>query len=221
MLRLLQMLSFAFCASLAAPVLATPATPFEVLGYDLGRNVGIVIDGTSRTVATALFYERVDGVTGTSFCTDLLQTISRGTYYDFVAIDPATAESEGFAAAPPPRKFVFAAEISGAWSNNIDALASSLGVLKVDAITGVQVAIWEAVYGDEFSVSSMTDAAWKVYQHVIHIDYAGYGNTLLFYSPTRQDQLFTPPVPEPSAMLAFSVGALLVGRALLRRRHEA
>jgi hypothetical protein len=219
-MRLLQMLLFSVGLLAAAPSLATP-TIFEVTGYDLGRTVGITLDGASRTVATALFYERVDGVAGTSFCADLLQTISRGTYYDFVAIDPTAAESEGFAAAPPPREFAFAARIASAWSNDIDALAASLGVLKVDAITGVQVAIWEAVYGGAFSVTSMSDAAWKVYEYVSAADYSGYGDTLLYYSPTRQDQLFTPPVPEPSAMLAFGVGALLVGRSLLRRRQQA
>jgi hypothetical protein len=44
---------------------------------------------------------------------------------------------------------------------------------------------------------------------------------MLYHSRTRQDQLFTPPVPEPSALFVFGAGALLVGHALVRRRRQA
>jgi len=67
----------------------------------------------------------------------------------------------------------------------------------------------------------MSAGAWSVYQRVLGFNYAGYGNTLLYHSRYRQDQLFTPPVPEPSAMFVFGAGALLVGRTLLRRRKQA
>lgn len=219
MLRLLQTLTLSAVLLTAAPSFAVS---FTVLGWDLGQTVGVEFNGTSRSVATALFRESVDGVLGTSFCTDLLQTISTGTYTDFVAYDPAVADGmPSLDDPPPPRQFVFAAQISNAWSNNIDALASSLGVLKVDAITGVQVAIWEAVYGDAFSVTSMSTGAQKAFDYVSGLSYGSYGQTLLYFSPTRQDQLFSPPVPEPSAMLVFGAGALLVGRSLMRRRQQA
>jgi hypothetical protein len=219
MKRLLQMLMLTAVLLVAAPSFAVS---FTVLGWDLGQTVGVTLNGTSRSVATALFRESVDGVLGTSFCADLLQTISTGTYTDFIAYDPAVADGmPSLDSPPPPRQFVFAAQISNAWSNDIDALAATLGVLKVEAITGVQTAIWEAVYGDAFSVTSMSAGAQKAFAYVSGLSYDGYGQTLLYVSGTRQDQLFTPPVPEPSAMLVFGVGAALVGRTLWRRRAQA
>jgi hypothetical protein len=208
----------------AALLFASPslAVSFTVLGWDAGETVGVSFNGSSRSFATALFRESVDGVSGigTSFCTDLLQTISTGTY-NFTAYDPAAAEAAGFAATAPSRQFLFAAEIANAWSPNIGALASTLGITQVQAITGVQVAIWEAVYGDSFSVLSMSAGAQRAFDYVDGLSYSGYGNTQLYYSSTRQDQLFTPPIPEPSAMFVFGAGALLVGQALRRRRQLA
>ena len=67
----------------------------------------------------------------------------------------------------------------------------------------------------------MSAGAFEVYEHVLGSSYASYGKTVLYHSRVRQDQLFTPPVPEPSAMIVFAAGALLVGRTLLRRRREA
>jgi hypothetical protein len=219
MKRSLRMLLLSAVLLPAAPSLAVS---FTVLGWDAGQTVGVSFNGDSRSVATALFHESVDGVLGTSFCTDLLQTISTGTYSDFVAYDPAVADGMPSLDVPaPPRQFVFAAQISSAWSNEIDVLAASLGVTKVQAITGVQVAIWEAVYGDAFAWTSMSAGAQKVFGYVSGLTYGGYGQTLLYVSGTRQDQLFTPPVPEPSAMLVFGVGGALVGRALVRRRARA
>ena len=217
-LRILTMAALVLCS---APAFAT--TVFQVTGWDLGETVRATFNNQVRSIPTALFHEVVDGVTGTSFCADLSQFLGVGTYTSFSAFDPAQAETQPFAAGPPSRKFVWAAQIVDRWGNNLSVLASQLGVTQVQALTGVQVAVWEAVYGDAFTATSasMSANAFRVFSHVIGVKYSGYGNTQLYYSSTRQDQLFTPPVPEPSAILAFGVGALLVGRSLLARRRQA
>lgn len=173
---------------------------------------------------TVQFKEQVGSVLGTSFCADLSQTIGQATYSNFAAFDPAAAEGQAFASGPPARHFVFAATIANKWGNDLSALESQLGVTRVQAITGVQAAVWESVYGNTFTATaaSMSQGAFAAYQYVLgYSGYHGYGKTLLYHSRTNQDQLFTPPVPEPSAMFVFGAGALLVGRSLLRRRVKA
>ncbi|MBM4382074.1 MAG: PEP-CTERM sorting domain-containing protein [Deltaproteobacteria bacterium] len=205
-------------------LLAAPsfATSFTVLGWDAGEVVRVTFNSQARSFTTTQFHEQVDGVTGVSFCADLSQYITTATYTDFVAHDPAAAESQAFASGPPVRKFAWAAQIADRWANDLNELVTTLGVTNKQAITGVQAAIWEAVYGNAFTATaaSMSGGAWSVYQHVLGHKYASYGRTLLYHSPTKQDQLFTPPVPEPSAMFVFGAGALLVGRSLLRRKAE-
>jgi hypothetical protein len=205
----------------AAPSLAVS---FQVTGWDLGETVDVTFNGQTQSFATAHFREVVDGVAGTSFCTDLVQHINVGTYSGFVAYDPASAGGPLFGS--PPRSFELAAKIVNQWSDNLGLLTAQLpGVTELQAITGVQVAVWEAAYGASFTATSasMSAGAYQVFQHVLGFDYSsvGYGNTLLYYSDRYQDQLFTPPVPEPSAMLVFAAGALLVGGSLLRRSRAA
>ena len=207
---------------LAAALLGSPAlaTSFQVTGWELGETVNVTFLGSARSFATAQFHEVVDGVGGTSFCADLSQYVGVGTYTDFVAYDPTAAESQAFASSPT-RRCAWAARIAGHGGNDSGWLSSSLGVTRVQAITGVQAAIWEAVYNGNFTATaaSMSVGAWSAYQHVLGANYSGYGATMLYHSRTRQDQLFTPPVPEPSAMIVFGAGALLVAHRLLRRRR--
>ena len=218
-MRFLRLLAMAALLLFAAPSFATS---FTVTGYDLGEAIRVQFNGQSRTFWTAHFQEEVDGVVGTSFCADLSQTIGVSTYTSFAAYDPAAAESAAFATGTPQRKFVFAAKIADRWGNDLGWLQTNLGVTETQAITGVQAAIWEAVYGTAFSATSasMSAGAFQVYQHVLGSKYSDYGRTLLYYSSTKQDQLFTPPIPEPSAMIVFGAGALLVGRTLMRRRQS-
>jgi hypothetical protein len=213
MLRLLRLLVVPALLALAGPSLAAP---FTVLGWDLGENITAQYNGSTQSFNTVLFRENANGVLGTSFCADLGQTISTGTYTDFIAYNPSAAPSTA-----PQGSFVFAAQIANVWSNNIPGLATTLGITQVQAITGVQAAIWESVYGDAFAVTSMSAGAQSAYNYVRAQAYTGYGNTMLYRSLTRQDQLFTPPVPEPTAMILFGAGALLVGRTLARRRQLA
>jgi hypothetical protein len=209
---------------MAVALLSAPAfaTTFQVTGWESGETVRVSFLGSTHSYATTQFHEIVDGVAGTSFCADLSQYINVGTYGDFGAYDPAAAESASFAYSPR-RRFVWAAQIADRWGNDIGWLTSNLGVTRMQAITGVQTAIWEAVYNGNFTATaaSMSAGAWNAYQHVLGATYSGYGDTLLYHSRTRQDQLFTPPVPEPSAMIVFGTGALLVGRTLLRRRRQS
>ena len=218
-MRSLRLLAMAALLLFAAPSFATS---FTVTGYELGEAIRVQFNGQSRTFWTAHFQEEVDGVVGTSFCADLSQTIGANTYTNFVATDPTAAEGAAFAAGTPQRKFVFAAKIADRWGNDLGWLQTNLGVTETQAITGVQAAIWEAVYGNAFAATSasMSAGAFQVYQHVLGSKYSDYGRTLLYYSSTKQDQLFTPPIPEPSAMIVFGAGALLVGRTLMRRRQS-
>jgi len=218
-MRSLRILVLLAVALLGAPAFATS---FQVTGWELGETVRVNFLGSTRNFATAQFHAVVDGVAGTSFCADLSQYINVGTYSQFGAYDPAAAESQAFAYSPR-RRFVWAAQIADHWGNEIGWLSSNLGVTRVQAITGIQSAIWEAVYNSGFRATSasMSAGAWSAYQYVLGTSYSGYGNTLLYYSRTRQDQLFTPPVPEPSALIVFGAGALLVGNALVRRRQQA
>ncbi len=219
-MRLLRFISTAALLLLAAPSFAST---FTVLGWDAGEVINVKFNNQTKSFWTVQFHEDVDGVQGTSFCADLSQTIGKAAYSNFVAHDPAAAESQSFAAGPPVRKFVFAATIADKWGNSLSWLESHLGVTRVQAITGVQAAVWEAVYGSSFTATSasMSKGAFAAYEYVLGFNgYNGYGNTALYYSRTNQDQLFTPPVPEPSAMFVFGAGALLVGRSLLRRRKQ-
>ncbi len=209
-MRSLRLLPFALLLW-AAPSLATT---FEVLGWTAGHVVSVTFNGVNRNVLAAQFRENLDGVIGTSFCADLAQVIGKATYTDFVEYDPAAAEGASFANG---RKFVLAAQIVDAWSNKLGWLESKLGVTQADAITGIQLAVWEAVYGSAFAVNFMTLGTQSVYSHVLGANYSSYGSTVLLYSRNKQDQLFTPPIPEPSAMIVFGAGVLLVGRALARR----
>jgi hypothetical protein len=218
-MRSLRVLVLLAVALLGAPAFATT---FQVTGWELGETVRVTFLGSARNFATAQFHEVVDGVAGTSFCADLSQYLTTGTFSEFVAYDPTAAESQAFASSPT-RRFAWAARIADRWGNDLGWLTSNLGVTRLQAITGVQTAIWEAVYNGGFTATaaSMSSGAWSVYQHVIGASYSGYGATMLYHSRTRQDQLFTPPVPEPSALFVFGAGALLVGHALVRRRRQA
>ena len=220
-MRSLRLLVLATLLLFAVPSFATS---FSVLGWDAGEVVKVQFNGQARSFWTVQFHENVDGVVGTSFCADLSQTIGKTTYSNFVANDPAAAQNQAFASGTPKRQFVFAATIADKWGNSLGWLESKLGVTHVQAITGVQAAVWEAVYGNSFTAasSSMSAGAFKAFQYVLGFKgYVGYGKTQLYYSRWNQDQLFTPPVPEPSAMFVFAAGALLVGRSLLRRRQLA
>jgi len=219
--RSLRILAIAAVVLLSAPAFAVS---FQVTGWDLGETVRVTFLNQAHSFTTVQFHENVDGVVGTSFCADLSQYIGKATYTNFVAYDPAAAEKQSFAAGPPKRQFVFAATIADKWGNSLDWLQQNLGVTHVQAVTGVQAAVWEAVYGNSFSATSgsMSAGAFRVFAYVLGFKgYTGYGQTQLYYSRTNQDQLFTPPIPEPSAMFVFGAGALLVGRSLTRRRQLA
>ena len=218
-MRSLRLLAMAALLLFAAPSFATT---FTVTGWDLGQLIRVQFNGQNRAFWTVQFHEQVDGVVGTSFCADLSQVIGKNTYSNFAANDPAAAESAAFAAGTPQRKFVFAAKIADRWGNDLGWLQTNLGVTAAQSITGVQAAVWEAVYGTAFTAtsSSMSAGAYSVYSYVLGSRYSNYGHTTLYYSRTNQDQLFTPPIPEPSAMIVFGAGALLVGRTLLRRRQS-
>jgi hypothetical protein len=220
-MRSLRMFAIAALVLLAAPAFAVS---FQVTGWDLGETIGVSFNGQARQFTTVQFHESVDNVVGTSFCADLSQYIGKATYTSFAAYDPAAAETQSFASGPPKRQFVFAATIANKWGNSLDWLEQELGVTHVQAITGVQAAVWEAVYGNAFSATSgsMSAGAFRVFGYVLGFKgYTGYGQTQLYYSRTNQDQLFTPPIPEPSALFVFGAGALLVGRSLTRRRQQA
>ncbi len=199
----------------ASPALATP---FTVLGWENGLSVSVNLSGANMSVLAVQFHEDLAGVIGTSFCTELTQHIGTGGPWEFTVYDPTVAET-AIGGGDPSRSFVWAAQISNAWANGLDALDALAGVTRAEAITGVQLAVWEAVYGDAFTINAMTAGTQSVYDYVLH-PYSGYGSTVIVASSVRQDQLFTPPVPEPGAIAVFGLGALLVGEAVRRRQRS-
>jgi hypothetical protein len=94
------------------------------------------------------------------------------------------------------------------------------GITRVQAITGVQAAIWQGIYGGNMvDRSSLSAGAQTVYDRIMSTQYTGESNSLIVELRLRQDQVITGqnPVPEPSAALVFGFGTLVAGCALRQR----
>ncbi len=186
------------------------AASFTVNSYELGYKVKLTLDGNTRNVNTALFDVTLkNGASvqdGYSFCVDLNTHISTGSF-DATIIDPPGTAADG-------RDWAAGAAIADRWAHNLDELSGD----RRDAITGVQAAIWQAIYGSTLTINSMGSGAQGVYDYVTSLDYAGTGNTIVADMTRKQDQAFTPGTPEPSAALIFGMGALLVSQVGRRRK---
>lgn len=203
---------------LAAPA---AATTFTVHGYELGERITLE---SGRRVWTAQFDASLDDVRGISYCVDLDTYINVGSFDVRDVLDPATSGSPGF---ERPRDFAFAGAVMDGFGFDVDMLTGAT-VTRKQAITGVQAAIWDGIYGGGIvALASLTDGARSVYDRIMsetlgarqQLDGpAPEGRSVIVEMVGKQDQVFTNPVPEPGAALAFALGALLVRGAASRRR---
>lgn len=209
----------ALAAALAAGALlvALPAGPagaatVTVHGWEAGESVHYELRGDAASARTHVLETELDGTKGKSFCIDLDHYVSRGSYGASVH-DPASAA----AAIGDGRQFAEAASLAESYAHELDALSDSLGVDRAAALTGVQVGIWEATYGDDFRVLELSPEAQTAWASLE----PGRGGeassrTAILDFDSKQDQTFTAPVPEPGAALLFGLGAALASARIRR-----
>jgi len=189
------------------------AASFTVKDYTLGYQVSYALNGESGRDWTAQFKATLDGAMGTSFCVDLRQSIGLGSFEGQV-YDPSDLGGDDY---------LSAAAVAHTWANQLGKLANKLGVGRRDAVTGVQLAVWQNLYDDALVV----DVARLGREHpgsLIALDFVSAADlsrpdeekVVLFRR--KQDQVFTPSLPEPSALLCFGAGGLVIGAALRRKR---
>jgi hypothetical protein len=174
--------------------------------------VGFTINGLAENAYAVAFDASLGGTKGVSFCGDLLHTIGLDQTYAASPIDVG-----GLAAG-----YATAVKMAQRWSFDLGSLASSLA----DAAAGAQLAIWETIYGNQFTVTSPLGVGAKAaYDTVLGTDYAGLGmgnsvflNVSMGTTP-KQGHIFTPngpSTPEPGAALLYSAGLVIVAHALRR-----
>jgi hypothetical protein len=201
---------------------AASATPTYVVegtipGLGSAHVVSYQVLGNNGSAYAVAFDSQQGGVKGVSFCGDLLHTIGLNESYAGAPIDLASL----------PGGYTTAAKIAQRWSYDLGSLASS----KADAAAGVQVAIWETIYGAGFTLTSSLNAGTQAaYDAVLGVDYAslGVGNTVFLdvskNGTAKQDHFFTPngpSTPEPAAAFLFSAGLVVMGHSFRRRTAVA
>ena len=190
------------------------ATSFTVHGYDLGENIALV--GGQR-VWTAELDVSLEGVADhtTSFCVDLYSSIGPG---NFTVANVLDAYSSPSPAGETPRNLAWAGHVMENFGK-VDLLVTA-GITRDQAITGVQSAIWEGIYGGgKIDRSSLSYGAQQVYDKILATHVTGDGNAVVVDLRGWQDQVIigAAAVPEPSAALVFGMGTLVAGGFVRRR----
>jgi hypothetical protein len=196
-----------------ATLSAAPGT-FVVYGYQLGERISLA-DG--NRVWTAQLDVSLGGVADhvASFCVDLDSSISIGTYTVNNVLD---AYSSASPAGETPRDLAWAGHVIENFGN-IGALAVG-GITTQQAITGVQAAIWEGIYGGgKIDVSSLSYNAQQVFNQIMATEVQGDGPAIVVDLRGYQDQVIGggSAVPEPSAALIFGLGSVVAGTVVRRR----
>ncbi len=205
----LAVLSLLFSAPAAA-------ASFTVHGYELGERIQLT---NERQVYTALFDVSLDEDRGISFCVDLDTYIGVGTYEVREVGNASVFVGPGSEA---PRNFEWAGLVMDKYGVDIDGLTNPF-VTRKQALTGIQAAIWEGIYGGGVVLaSSLSGGARSVYDRIVSETQGTQGEgpsgSVIVELAGNQDQVFSNPVPEPSAALVFSIGALIVRGATRRRK---
>ena len=158
----------------------------------------------------------VDGVATTSFCVDLDTYIGVGSYPIRALLDPYTATTP---AGEAPRDFAWAGLVMENFGFDIDALVSAT-VTRKQAITGIQAAIWEGLYGGGIVLApSLSDGARSVFDTIMGAQMAATGASVIAEMEGVQDQITTAPIPEPTAGLVFGIGLVIISAS--RRNGHA
>jgi hypothetical protein len=170
-------------AALLSPITApsSHAVLVEDLGIRVGRPVHISLStGFNGVVGAGIKSLRVDGVVMDGFCIDpFTRALSSSSGYSFV---PLTQAPE----APWTLNASEATQISDLW-----AMFYSPGMKKKKA-AGLQIAIWEIVGGDDFSVIGKSYGAKKMLAALG--GFTGQGADLIALTGPGQDYVIpTPP----------------------------
>lgn len=156
----------------------------------------------------------VDGYSTFGFCIDIPQTIGKKNYnnneYQLVDLDKLTQlDGKGV-----ERNNL----LNAAWL--IDTFASSATSKQSKA--ALQLAIWETVYADHFTLNSANSTVQEhldaVNTAIPFTDTSFAANYRVLYSSTNQDQLIYYPVPEPSTIVLLLSG--LIGLLFIVRRRN-
>jgi hypothetical protein len=151
-----------------------------------------------------------------SFCVDVFTPIAVGEYTARDVLDADTAVAP---IGERARNFAWAGHVMETFGNNVASLVTS-GITRAQAITGVQAAIWQGIYGGNMiSRNSLSVGARTIYDRIMRTQISGEGDALIVELHGRQDQVIVGPnpIPEPSAALVFGLGTLVAGTVLRRR----
>ncbi len=220
-LRSFALALVALAASAHVASAATLSVTGTIPGLGSANTIKYTLDRPSplpdvtNNVYVVGFQGTLDGVAGTSFCVDVVNSLAvPGTFN-------ATIEA---LSAP----YMEAAQIAHRWANNIGEMASSLGISIADAASGVQLAIWSNVFDQPATLGAISFARARSAGEELAFTRAndssfwnGTDGTVLLRltdatGAVRQGQIFTPSVPEPTGFAAFALGALVVVTKLRR-----
>jgi hypothetical protein len=206
-------------AAAALGATSAHATGFTVHSYQLGERITLT-DGTR--VMTAQLDVSVENIAShvPSFCVDVFTTIGVGQYDARGILDADVAVAP---AGERARNFGWAGHVMQTYGNDVSRLVTS-GITRTQAITGVQAAIWQGIYGGNMvSRSSLSTGARRIYDEIMQSRDTGTDDSFIAEFRGHQDQVWvgprpTPnPIPEPSAALIFGLGTLVTGTVLRRR----
>ncbi len=208
----------ALVLSIACLAFASPsfAVPFTVHSAEFGERITLTGD---RDVWTAQLDISLEGgpMHSPSYCVDLATHIDYGTYDARAVLD---AHSSPSPADERARDFAWAGHVMDDFGYDIGLLAIGQ-ITRAQAITGVQAAIWEGIYGGNIIVvESLSRGAQEVFRMIMSSEVGADGPALIVDLVRYQDQVIrgtSAPVPEPSAALVFGVGTLIAGGAVRRR----
>ncbi len=144
-----------------------------------------------------------------AYCVDILHNFDRGYDVQYIVESPFT---NVFDYDDKSNFYVSGSGKSAAWLMN-----EYIGVTDAAQAAGLQLAIWDALYGEYFTVlnSDLTTAAaygfYKTYSFALgkaDLDLFNAENFKVAVLEEGQDVLINTPVPEPATMLLFSIGLL-------------